>query len=48
LVMVEEVHEGDDEDSLHEHKHHMSPQIPSQTSKVTATNSHETLTPWSC
>jgi hypothetical protein len=48
LVMVEEVHEGDDEDSLHEHKHHMSPQVPSQTSKVVATNSHKTLTPWSC
>jgi hypothetical protein len=29
LVMVEEVHEGDDEDSLHEHKHHKNPQIPS-------------------
>jgi hypothetical protein len=28
LVMVEKVHEGDD-DSLHEHKHHMNPQIPS-------------------
>jgi hypothetical protein len=25
LVMVEEIHEGDDEDFLHEHKHHMSP-----------------------
>jgi hypothetical protein len=25
LVVVKEVHEGDDEDFLHEHKHHMSP-----------------------
>jgi hypothetical protein len=25
----------------------MSPKIPSQTSKVATTNSHETLTPWS-
>jgi hypothetical protein len=46
--MVEEVHEGDDEDSLHEHKHHMSPQIPSQTSKIAATNNHETLIQWFC
>jgi hypothetical protein len=30
LVMVEEVHEGSDKDYLHEHKHHMSSQIPSQ------------------
>ncbi len=28
LLMVEEVHKGD-KDSLHEHKHHMNPQIPS-------------------
>jgi hypothetical protein len=48
LVMVKEVYEGDDKDSLHEHKHHMNPQIPSQISKITTTNSHETLTPWSC
>jgi hypothetical protein len=48
LVVVEEVHEGDDEDFLHKHKHHMSPQIPSQISKVVAINSHETLTPWFC
>jgi hypothetical protein len=47
-VMVEKIHEGNDEDSLHEHKHHMNPQILSQTSKVMATNSHETLIPWSC
>jgi hypothetical protein len=46
--MVEEVYEGNDEDSLYEHKHHMNPQILSQTSKVTATNNHETLTPWFC
>jgi hypothetical protein len=45
--MVENVHEGDDKDSLHKHKHHVSPQIPSQTSKVVATNSQETLIPWS-
>jgi hypothetical protein len=25
VVMVEEVHEGDDEDFLHKHKHHKSP-----------------------
>jgi len=43
--MVENVHEGDDEDFLHEHKHHTSPQIPSRTSKVEATNSQKTLTP---
>jgi hypothetical protein len=48
LIMVEKVHEGDDEDSLQKHKHHMSPQIPSQTSKIAVTNSHETLTPCSC
>jgi hypothetical protein len=24
-IMVEEVYEGDDEDSLHKHKHHMIP-----------------------
>jgi hypothetical protein len=27
--MAKEVHEGDDKDSLHEHKHHMIPQIRS-------------------
>jgi hypothetical protein len=47
-IMVEEVHEGDDENSLQEDKHHMNPQILSRTSKVVTTNSHETLTPWSC
>jgi hypothetical protein len=47
-VMAKKVHEGDDEDSLHEHKHHMNPQIPSQTSKVVATNNRKTLTPWFC
>jgi hypothetical protein len=46
--MVEEVHEGNDEDFLQERKHHTNPQIPSQTSKVTAINNHKTLTPWSC
>jgi hypothetical protein len=46
--MVEEVHEGNDEDFLHKHKHHMNPKIPLQTSKVMATNIHETLTPWFC
>jgi hypothetical protein len=46
-VMVEEIHESDDKDFLHEHKHHMNPQILSQTSKVAATNSHKTLIPWS-
>jgi hypothetical protein len=46
-VMAKEVHEGNDKDSLHEHKHHMSSQIPSQTSKIVTTNNHETLTPWS-
>jgi hypothetical protein len=28
LVMVKKVHEDDDEDYFHEHKHHMIPQIP--------------------
>jgi len=46
-VMVEEVHEVNDEDFLQEHKHHKNPQILSQTSKIVATNSHETPTPWS-
>jgi hypothetical protein len=46
--MAEEIPEGNDEDSLHEHKHHMNPQIPSQTSKVVVTNIHKTLIPWSC
>jgi hypothetical protein len=45
--MAKKIHEGDDEGSLHEHKHHMNPQILSWTSKVMATNSHETLIPWS-
>jgi hypothetical protein len=44
--MVEEVHKGD-KDSLHEHKHHMNPQIPSWPSQVATTNSHKTLLPWS-
>jgi hypothetical protein len=46
-IMAEKVHEGSDEDYLHKHKHHMISQVPSRTSKVMATNSHETLTPWS-
>jgi hypothetical protein len=46
-VMAEEVHEGNYKDSLHEHKHHMNSQIPSQTSKIVTINNHETLTPWS-
>ncbi len=44
LVMVEEVHEGDDKDFLHEHKHHKNPQIISRTFKVVATNNHKTPT----
>jgi hypothetical protein len=28
-IMTKEVHEGDDENYLHKHKHHMTPQIPS-------------------
>jgi hypothetical protein len=28
-VMAKKVHECDDKDFLHEHKHHISPQIPS-------------------
>jgi hypothetical protein len=48
LVVAKEVHGGDEEDYLHKHKHHMSPQIPSQTSKTMTTNSHKTLIPWSC
>jgi hypothetical protein len=26
-IMAKKIHEGDDEGSLHEHKHHMNPQI---------------------
>ncbi len=48
LVMVEKVHEGDDKDSLHEHKYHKNPQILSGTSKVVATNSHKTPTHKPC
>jgi len=40
--MAKKVHEGDDEDYLHNHKHHMTPQIPSRTSKLVAINIHET------
>jgi hypothetical protein len=46
-IMTKEVHEGDDENYLHKHKHHMTPQIPSWTSKVVANNNYETLIPWS-
>jgi hypothetical protein len=48
LVMVERDHEGDDENSLLEHKHHKSQQTLLDTSKTVATNSFETLSPWSC
>ncbi len=44
--MVERDHEGDDEDSLFEHKHRKIPQTPSHSSKVVAINNLETLTPW--
>jgi hypothetical protein len=40
--MAKEVHEGDDKDYLHNHKLHMTPQIPSQTSILAAINIHET------
>jgi hypothetical protein len=46
-IMAKEVHEGNGEDYLHKHKHHMISQVASRTSKVMATNSHETLIPWS-
>jgi len=46
--MAEKIHDGDNKDFLHEHKHHMNLQILSRTSKIAATNSDETLTPWSC
>ncbi len=46
LIMVEEIHEGNDKDFLQEHKHHKNPQILSQTSKVAATNNHKTPTLW--
>jgi hypothetical protein len=45
--MVEGDHEGDDEDSLFEHKHCKIQQTPLHTSKVVAINNFETLTPWS-
>jgi hypothetical protein len=48
LVIVEGIHEGDDEDYLLEHKHCKIQQIPSHISKIMATNSLKTLTPWSC
>jgi hypothetical protein len=46
--MVEGDHEGDDKDSLLEHKHHKVRQTPSHISKVMATNNFETLIPRSC
>jgi hypothetical protein len=45
-IMVEGDHEGDDKDSLLEHKHHKIQQPPSHTSKTMATNNLETLIPW--
>jgi len=47
-IMVEGDHEGDDEDSLFEHKHCKIQQTPLHTSKVVAINNFETVTPWSC
>ncbi len=43
--MVEKHHEGDDKDSLFEHKHHKIRQTPSHTFKAMATNDLKTLTP---
>jgi hypothetical protein len=48
LVMVEGNHEGDDEDSLFEHKHHKIWQTLSHTSKAMAIDNLKTLTPWFC
>jgi hypothetical protein len=47
-MMVEGDHEGDDNNSLSEHKYHKIQQKFSHISKVMATNNFETLTPWSC
>ncbi len=44
--MVERDHEGNDEDSLFEHKHRNIQQTLSHTSKAMATNNLKTLTPW--
>jgi hypothetical protein len=46
--MVEKDHEGDDKDSLLEHKHHKIQQTPSHIFKIVATNNLETLIPWFC
>jgi hypothetical protein len=48
LAMVERDHEGDDEDSIFEHKHRKIRQTVSHTSKALTTNNLETLIPWSC
>jgi hypothetical protein len=48
LTMVEGDYEGDEKDSLLEHKHHKIQQTPSHLSKVVATNNLKTRTPWSC
>ncbi len=45
LTIVKGDHEGDDEDSLFEHKLDKIQQIPSHTFKTMATNNFETLTP---
>jgi hypothetical protein len=47
-AMVEKNREGNDKDSLFEQKHYKIQQTFSHTSKAMATNSLETLTPWSC
>jgi hypothetical protein len=44
--MVEENHEGDDEDFLLKHKRRKMRQSPSYASKVMAKNNLETLTSW--
>ncbi len=47
-TMVERNHEGDDENSLFEHKQGKIQQFFSHTFKIVATNNLETLIPWSC
>jgi len=47
LTMVEGNHDGDDEDSLFEHKHLKIWQTFSHISKVVLTNNIEILIPWS-
>ncbi len=47
-TIVEGDREGNEEDSLFEHKHHKIQQIPLHTSKAMANaNNLETLFPWS-